>query len=481
MLKFVSPHLRNGSMLQTSTPDISAHRHTLHPKMRLHADSSFHGSDASLASPSKYIGNHRPMSSSTLNRSSHFHGSLSSLASSSTSTTPRRRKGRAPDIPPTPRSSSNSGKPTTTTTMSANSSPSQSMRATPTIARKKRQAPLPPSLSPAPTPHRQPTENRPKCELSALPSTHCPNDSTQKPCDTSLSSQHTASSESVVDLENSLNLVASTESNYVSSSNDLSLSSTEPHSFLDAQPQQKQKQHSPLISANGDGEPKCSETSAVQRKVIHVDQSLLDDVMRKSIGEMPADENITYRRKIIPDQMCSPATVTPSSLQKLIAESTQLTDRQCEKMKENKESQNKNRQSQNGSLTTIASVNAAAAVVDELNQVFSPNKSSFGKWKRRKGPAPSLPVPPRKVIQMLPLQEIRHELEVIEVQQQGLEKQGVMLEKMIRERCEGAAADQPLSECKPNTKEVEDLILQLFELINEKNELFRRQAELMYL
>lgn len=29
--------------------------------------------------------------------------------------------------------------------------------------------------------------------------------------------------------------------------------------------------------------------------------------------------------------------------------------------------------------------------------------------------------------------------------------------------------------------EVEDMILQLFELVNEKNELFRKQAELMYL
>lgn len=64
-----------------------------------------------------------------------------------------------------------------------------------------------------------------------------------------------------------------------------------------------------------------------------------------------------------------------------------------------------------------------------------------------------------------------------------------MLEKMIRDRCEG---HDPLSGptlCEtgsplpmpPNTKEVEDLILQLFELVNEKNELFRRQAELMYL
>lgn len=31
------------------------------------------------------------------------------------------------------------------------------------------------------------------------------------------------------------------------------------------------------------------------------------------------------------------------------------------------------------------------------------------------------------------------------------------------------------------TPDVEDLVLHLFELVNEKNELFRRQAELMYL
>jgi len=146
---------------------------------------------------------------------------LSSLASSSTSTTPRRKKGRAPDIPLTPGST---GRPTT---MSANSSPSHSIRATPTIQRKKRQAPLPPSLSPAPATNQQ----TPKSESFALPSNNCTSDS-QKPCDTSLSSQHTASSESVVDLENSLDIVASTENNYVSSSNDLSLSSTEPLSFF---------------------------------------------------------------------------------------------------------------------------------------------------------------------------------------------------------------------------------------------------------
>lgn len=65
-----------------------------------------------------------------------------------------------------------------------------------------------------------------------------------------------------------------------------------------------------------------------------------------------------------------------------------------------------------------------------------------------------------------------------------------MLEKMIRERCEGSDMPPTIDALKvttmppsssPNTKEVEDLILQLFEIVNEKNELFRRQAELMYL
>lgn len=149
-----------------------------------------------------------------------------------------------------------------------------------------------------------------------------------------------------------------------------------------------------------------------------------------------------------------------------------------ERSKDNKEAQNRQRQSQ-------ASIISASS--DSMPYL---NKSSHGKWKRRKGPAPGLPgyaQPQRRILQMLPLQEIRQELEVIEVQQQGLEKQGVMLEKMIRERCEGSGDNrttEELLEALPTTKnpkEVEELILQLFELVNEKNELFRRQAELMYL
>lgn len=197
--------------------------------------------------------------------------------------------------------------------------------------------------------------------------------------------------------------------------------------------------------------------SSKSRKLIPIDASLLDDMPPQTETHQTSEEKI-YRRTIAPAKLDD----TPQK---------PVHDRQWEKMKENKESMNKTRQTQNSPSNGDSELSFGLT-----------NKSSFGKWKRRKGPAPALPVPQRKVLQMLPLQEIRHELEVIEVQQQGLEKQGVMLEKMIRERCEGGENENtPVNEFKPNTKEVEDLILQLFELVNEKNELFRRQAELMYL
>jgi hypothetical protein len=199
------------------------------------------------------------------------------------------------------------------------------------------------------------------------------------------------------------------------------------------------------------------------RRLIPLEESLVEDNSVSQNSSHSETQEVTYRRKIVP---LSPTS--PDECENL------------EQMKDHKEAENRHRQSQS-SLKTDS--------VDSLPYL---NKSSHGKWKRRKGPAPSLPgfaIPQRRVLQMLPLQEIRHELEVIEVQQQGLEKQGVMLEKMIRERCEGVGDNrttEELLESLPsvntkNPKEVEELILQLFELVNEKNELFRRQAELMYL
>lgn len=103
---------------------------------------------------------------------------------------------------------------------------------------------------------------------------------------------------------------------------------------------------------------------------------------------------------------------------------------------------------------------------------YTPHKSTYGQWKRKKGPAPPRPIPQKRTVQPMPMKEIRQELDDIEIKQQELERQGVKLEQTIREKCEQDSSMTPY---------VEELVLQLFELVNEKNELFRRQAELMYL
>ncbi|CAO1389606.1 unnamed protein product [Diamesa serratosioi] len=209
-----------------------------------------------------------------------------------------------------------------------------------------------------------------------------------------------------------------------------------------------------------DSEENCK----TKLRLIPLEESLIEDNGSGGGVYHDINEEITYRRKIM-----------PLSPQSTLSSDSPSNERQWEKMKDNKEAQNRNRQSQISIKEPLES----------SESVHYLNKSSHGKWKRRKGPAPALPtlpMPQKKLLQMLPLQEIRHELEIIDVQQQGLEKQGVILEKMIRERCEGTEEDllEQLQE-KKNTPEVEDLIMQLFELVNEKNELFRRQAELMYL
>ncbi|XP_003704533.2 MICAL-like protein isoform X1 [Megachile rotundata] len=105
------------------------------------------------------------------------------------------------------------------------------------------------------------------------------------------------------------------------------------------------------------------------------------------------------------------------------------------------------------------------------------DKSTEGKWKRKKGPAPPCPMPLKRKIKVMSLKDVKLELDEIELQQQGLEKQGVRLEQLIRSKCE--------SDSKPDDvslgTDVEELVLELFALVNEKNELFRRQAELMLL
>ncbi|XP_074100450.1 MICAL-like protein isoform X1 [Cotesia typhae] len=117
------------------------------------------------------------------------------------------------------------------------------------------------------------------------------------------------------------------------------------------------------------------------------------------------------------------------------------------------------------------------------------DKSFHGKWKRKKAQAPARPIPQRRKIRVMSMKDVKMELAEIEMQQLGLEKQGVRLEQLIRNKCENEANSEK-KESGDNLKDnndtslsmdADELVLELFALVNEKNELFRRQAELMLL
>ncbi|XP_068629341.1 MICAL-like protein 1 isoform X2 [Battus philenor] len=94
--------------------------------------------------------------------------------------------------------------------------------------------------------------------------------------------------------------------------------------------------------------------------------------------------------------------------------------------------------------------------------------------RRIKGPAPGLPLPERREVKMqMSPEELQVQLDMLETQQLGLERQGVLIEQMIRDKC-----DEPTI---APQEEIEDLVIQLCELVNEKNDLFRKQTELMYI
>ncbi|XP_059057074.1 MICAL-like protein 1 isoform X2 [Achroia grisella] len=94
--------------------------------------------------------------------------------------------------------------------------------------------------------------------------------------------------------------------------------------------------------------------------------------------------------------------------------------------------------------------------------------------RKLKGPAPGLPLPERREVKLqVSPEELQVQLDLLETQQLGLERQGVLIEQMIRDKCDDSSSVPQ--------EEVEDLVIQLCELVNEKNDLFRKQTELMYI
>ena len=126
--------------------------------------------------------------------------------------------------------------------------------------------------------------------------------------------------------------------------------------------------------------------------------------------------------------------------------------------------------------TLLPPIHSEKEFKDRSNLHQQISKDSHGQWKRKKGPAPPRPLPQKRQLRKLPAKVIQQELEDIEVKQLELERQGVHLERNIRSLTE--PEDSALAEC---GIQVEEMILQLFDLVNEKNELLRRQTELMYI
>ena len=87
----------------------------------------------------------------------------------------------------------------------------------------------------------------------------------------------------------------------------------------------------------------------------------------------------------------------------------------------------------------------------------------------------------------LPRKVVNQELKDIESKQIELERQGVLLENQIRDLmlksdAEMAEAGLEISNDRDSLgPEAEDAIIQLFDLVNEKNDLFRRQTVLLYM
>ena len=159
--------------------------------------------------------------------------------------------------------------------------------------------------------------------------------------------------------------------------------------------------------------------------------------------------------------------------------------------KDRKEKDNLNRRSQAlmerpESLPTVGEIQKNTNPRIVLSPL-SPDKAVVeGQWKKKKGPAPPRPIPQKRQVKKLPRKAVNTELHDIEIKQQELERQGVRLERNIRELCERGDRERSEQGLDNNDRdslgpEVEDLIVQLFDLVNEKNDLFRRQTELMYM
>lgn len=114
---------------------------------------------------------------------------------------------------------------------------------------------------------------------------------------------------------------------------------------------------------------------------------------------------------------------------------------------------------------------ASSKMTKEADNLRLKSSKEERAFKKKKRPAPPVPIPMRRDMKKIPLKEILQEMKEIEEKQREYERQGREIELLIRDRDKDDEA----------SVEEEEYIMQLFELVNQKNSLFRRQAELMYI
>ncbi|XP_077864100.1 uncharacterized protein LOC100372213 [Saccoglossus kowalevskii] len=88
---------------------------------------------------------------------------------------------------------------------------------------------------------------------------------------------------------------------------------------------------------------------------------------------------------------------------------------------------------------------------------------------KRKAPPP--PPQRRKVVKTMTPEEIQEELSELDTKQTEMEQSGVIMEKKLREQIDNVSGQD---------QDQEDMLKEWFELINQKNQLVRRENELVY-
>ena len=268
-----------------------------------------------------------------------------------------------------------------------------------------------------------------------------------------------------------------------SSDEEQSLGSVSPSTSVRSQSRQKKKRRAPLPPGSKSSTPlppeskPCTPVPAPRSSLTPAQQSQQSSPASAEAAKRIKDERNMNRRSQILESIKNESvrielpTIPSDSCLMITSDTSQSESASI--------NQSDTLSLMSASTTTTQSSGPSYLGASQVFSPIPPDKADEGQWRKKKGPAPPRPIPPRRAVRKLHRKAINQELEDIEVKQGELERQGVKLEKTIREICD--KSDEEGENRDSLGPEAEDLIIQLFDLVNEKNELFRRQTELIYM